>query len=101
LHLVCPANITGKMLSPVRWWWIYAHEWRRKVQWCWKTAVIIAMANRCSRLHNRRRTRACTTCNACAQECPLNIDHPNSLLKCVVTWWWKKVLHRWAKSHVQ
>jgi Fe-S oxidoreductase len=23
---------------------------------------------------------ACTTCNACAQECPLNISHPNLIM---------------------
>jgi Fe-S oxidoreductase len=30
---------------------------------------------------SREEIWACTTCNACAQECPVNIDHPSLILE--------------------
>jgi len=72
---VCPANITGKRLSP------------RKL-----FVDIRARMNEKSNEKNdsgkfllgdyisKEELWACTTCNACAMECPLNISHPNLIM---------------------
>lgn len=78
---VCPANITGKKLSP------------RKVIMDLRTRMKekgpLMVKN--GRDFNDKRSLlrdyiseeelwACTTCNACAQECPININHPTLIV---------------------
>jgi heterodisulfide reductase subunit C/nitrate reductase gamma subunit len=72
---VCPANITGKLLSP------------RKI-----FVDLRARMEERNREHEgaqnfllgdyitKEELWACTTCNACALECPLNISHPNLIM---------------------
>lgn len=66
---VCPANITGKKLSP------------RKIIMDTRDRIEEASGkNKPDKLLLRdyitsEELWACTTCNACVQECPVNIDH--------------------------
>jgi heterodisulfide reductase subunit C/nitrate reductase gamma subunit len=78
---VCPANITGKKLSP------------RKVIMDLRTRMNekgpLMVKNGRDFNDNRSLLRdfiseeelwACTTCNACAKECPININHPTLIV---------------------
>ena len=79
---VCPANLTGKLLSP------------RKIVMNYRTRITEIMGGLLKEGKNfqdnqsllgnyitKEELWACTTCNACAQECPLNIDHPSIILE--------------------
>ncbi|MEZ4999737.1 MAG: 4Fe-4S dicluster domain-containing protein [Bacteroidales bacterium] len=74
---VCPANITGKLLSPRKVIMDVRDRMNEKGPGMVKNG----------REYNDNRSLlrdyiteeelwACTTCNACAQECPININHP-------------------------
>jgi heterodisulfide reductase subunit C len=78
---VCPANITGKKLSP------------RKVMMDLRARMNergpLMVKNGRDFSDNRSLLRdfiseeelwACTTCNACAKECPININHPTLIV---------------------
>lgn len=78
---VCPANITGKKLSP------------RKVMMDLRARMNekgpLMVKNGRDFSDNRSLIRdyiseeelwACTTCNACAKECPININHPTFIV---------------------
>ena len=74
---VCPANITGKKLSPRK----VMMDLRRRM----KEKGPLMVKNGRDFNDNRSLLRdyiseeelwACTTCNACAKECPININHP-------------------------
>lgn len=78
---VCPANITGKKLSP------------RKVMMNLRARMKekgpLMVRNGKDFNDNRSLLRdfiseeelwACTTCNACAKECPININHPTFIV---------------------
>lgn len=78
---VCPASITGKELSPRK---LFIDIRRRMNE---KGPGIVKSGPEYS--DNRSLIRdyiteseiwACTTCNACARECPLNIDHPTFII---------------------
>jgi heterodisulfide reductase subunit C len=78
---VCPANLTGKKLSP------------RKVMMDLRARMNekgpLMVKNGRDYSDNRSLLRdyiseeeiwACTTCNACAKECPININHPTLII---------------------
>jgi heterodisulfide reductase subunit C/nitrate reductase gamma subunit len=78
---VCPANITGKKLSPRK----VMMDLRARM----KEKGPLMVTN--GRDHNDNRSLlrdyiseeelwACTTCNACAKECPININHPTLIV---------------------
>jgi len=78
---VCPANITGKKLSPRK----VMMDLRARM----KEKGPLMVKN--GRDHNDNRSLlrdyiseeeiwACTTCNACAKECPININHPTLIV---------------------
>jgi heterodisulfide reductase subunit C len=78
---VCPANITGKKLSPRK----VMMDLRSRM----KEKGPLMIANGRDFNDNRSLLRdyiteeelwACTTCNACAKECPININHPTLIL---------------------
>ena len=77
---VCPANITGKKLSPRK---IFMDLRARMKE---KGPGLIRDENYSDeKAFNRdyitaEEIWACTTCNACAQECPVNIDHPSLII---------------------
>jgi Fe-S oxidoreductase len=78
---VCPANITGKKLSPRK----VMMDLRARM----KEKGPLMVANGRDYSDNKSLLRdfvteeelwACTTCNACAQECPININHPTLIV---------------------
>ena len=78
---VCPANITGKKLSPRK----LMMDLRARM----KEKGPLMVKNGRDYNDNRSLIRdfiseeelwACTTCNACAMECPININHPTLIL---------------------
>ncbi len=78
---VCPANITGKMLSPRK----IMMDTRARMKE--KGPELVTKGKDFS--DNKSLIRdyiteeelwACTTCNACAQECPININHPSLIV---------------------
>jgi Fe-S oxidoreductase len=78
---VCPANITGKKLSPRK----IMMDLRARMKE--KGPLMIKNGREFS--DNRSLLRdfiteeelwACTTCNACAQECPVNINQPSLIV---------------------
>jgi Fe-S oxidoreductase len=78
---VCPANITGKKLSPRK----IMMDLRARM----KEKGPLMVKNGRDFSDNRSLLRdyiseeelwACTTCNACAQECPININHPSLIV---------------------
>jgi len=78
---VCPANLTGKKLSPRK---IFM-DLRSRM----KEIGLEKMKNGLDFEDSRSLLRdfiseeelwACTTCNACAQECPININHPSLIV---------------------
>jgi heterodisulfide reductase subunit C/nitrate reductase gamma subunit len=78
---VCPANITGKKLSPRK----IMMDLRARM----KEKGPLMVKNGRDYNDNRSLLRdfiteeelwACTTCNACAKECPININHPTLIV---------------------
>ena len=74
---VCPANITGKKLSPRK----IIMDVRARMKEKGPGMVKNGKEFRDGRsligdFVTEEELWACTTCNACAQECPVNIDHP-------------------------
>ena len=78
---VCPANITGKRLSPRK----IMMDLRARM----KEKGPLMIKNGRDFNDNRSLLRdyiseeelwACTTCNACAKECPININHPTLIV---------------------
>lgn len=78
---VCPANITGKKLSPRK----VMMDLRARM----KEKGPLMVKNGRDFNDNRSLLRdfiseeelwACTTCNACAKECPININHPTLIV---------------------
>jgi Fe-S oxidoreductase/nitrate reductase gamma subunit len=78
---VCPANITGKKLSPRK----VMMDLRARM----KEKGPLMIKNGRDFNDNRSLLRnfiseeelwACTTCNACAKECPININHPSLIV---------------------
>lgn len=78
---VCPANITGKKLSPRK----IVMDVRRRMKE--KGSLMLKngkdYSDNLSLLNDYiswEELWACTTCNACAQECPININHPSIII---------------------
>lgn len=78
---VCPANITGKKLSPRK----VMMDLRARM----KEKGPLMVKNGRDFNDNKSLLRdfiseeelwACTTCNACAKECPININHPSLII---------------------
>jgi heterodisulfide reductase subunit C len=78
---VCPANLTGKKLSPRK----VMMDLRARM----KEKGRLMVKNGRDFNDNRSLLRdfiseeelwACTTCNACAKECPININHPTLIV---------------------
>jgi len=75
---VCPANITGKRLSPRKIFVDLRHRMNEKA-----SLLIKGKEDTKSLIRDyisEEEIWACTTCNACAQECPIEISHPNLIM---------------------
>lgn len=77
---VCPANITGKELSPRKMIMNIRMRMKMKGPHLVKNPEYSDEKALIRGLITEEEIWACTTCNACAQECPLNIDHPSFIL---------------------
>jgi Fe-S oxidoreductase len=88
---VCPANITGKKLSPRKIMMDLRARMREKGPLMVKSRPDSYREQSGGRdfTDNRSLLRdyiseeelwACTTCNACAKECPININHPSLIV---------------------
>jgi Fe-S oxidoreductase len=78
---VCPANITGKELSPRKMIIDIRRRMKDKGNHILKEGKDYTDGKTLIRDYiSTEEIWACTTCNACAKECPLNIDHPTFIL---------------------
>jgi heterodisulfide reductase subunit C len=78
---VCPANLTGKLLSPRKILMDVRARMKEKGPGLVKNGK--AYSDNKSLLHDyitAEELWACTTCNACAMECPININHPSIIV---------------------
>lgn len=79
---VCPANQTGKALSPRKIVLDYRRRMEEKMKGLLKDGKSYQDGKSLYPDHTTyEELWACTTCNACAQECPVNIDHPSMILE--------------------
>jgi heterodisulfide reductase subunit C/nitrate reductase gamma subunit len=78
---VCPANITGKLLSPRKIIMDVRARMNEKGPGLVKNGKEYADNKSLIRDYiTEEELWACTTCNACAQECPININHPTLIV---------------------
>jgi heterodisulfide reductase subunit C len=78
---VCPANITGKKLSPRKVMMDLRSRMKEKGPMMVKQGR--EFNDNLSLIRNyisEEEIWACTTCNACAKECPININHPTLIV---------------------
>ncbi len=78
---VCPANTTGKMLSPRKIFMDLRARMKEKGPGMVKLGKEFNDNKSFLRDYiSEEELWACTTCNACAQECPVNINHPTLIV---------------------
>jgi heterodisulfide reductase subunit C len=78
---VCPANITGKKLSPRKVMMDLRARMKEKGPLMVKNGRDYTDNKSLLRdLISEEEIWACTTCNACAKECPININHPTLIV---------------------
>ncbi len=78
---VCPANTTGKLLSPRKIFMDLRARMKEKGPGLVKNGRDFSDNKSYLRDYvSEEELWACTTCNACAQECPVNINHPTLIL---------------------
>ena len=79
---VCPANITGKKLSPRKIVMDVRERMKEKGPGMVKNGKDYDDNKAMLRDYiTEEELWACTTCNACAQECPININHPTLIVE--------------------
>ncbi len=77
---VCPANITGKLLSPRKILMDLRARMKEKGPGLVKNNDYSDDKSLIRSYISEEELWACTTCNACAQECPININHPSLIV---------------------
>jgi heterodisulfide reductase subunit C len=78
---VCPANITGKKLSPRKIIMDLRARMKEKGPLMVKNGRDFSDSRSLLRdFISEEELWACTTCNACAKECPININHPTLIV---------------------
>lgn len=78
---VCPANITGKKLSPRKIMMDLRARMKEKGPLMVKNGRDFSDNKSLIRSYiTEEELWACTTCNACAKECPININHPTLII---------------------
>jgi heterodisulfide reductase subunit C len=78
---VCPANITGKKLSPRKVMMDLRARMKEKGPLMVKKGRDFSDTRSLLRdFISEEELWACTTCNACAKECPININHPTLIV---------------------
>jgi heterodisulfide reductase subunit C/nitrate reductase gamma subunit len=78
---VCPANLTGKRLTPRKIMMDVRARMREKGPGLIKDGIGFDDHKSLIRDYiSEEEIWACTTCQACAQECPININHPTLIV---------------------
>lgn len=77
---VCPANITGKKLSPRKVIMDIRARMNEKGPGMVKDRTYSDNKSLLRDYISEEELWACTTCNACAMECPININHPTIIV---------------------
>jgi len=77
---VCPANITGKKLSPRKIIMDVRARMKEKGPGLVSNGSFSDGKSLIRDYITEEELWACTTCNACAQECPININHPTLIV---------------------
>ena len=77
---VCPANITGKMLSPRKIVMDVRARMKEKGPGLIKDREFSDNKSLIRDYISEEELWACTLCNACARECPININHPSLIV---------------------
>lgn len=78
---VCPANITGKLLSPRKIMMNVRARMKEKGPGLVSSGKEFNDQKSLVRSYiSEEELWACTTCNACATECPVNINHPSLII---------------------
>jgi Fe-S oxidoreductase len=78
---VCPANITGKLLSPRKVMMDLRARMKQKGPGLMKEGKSFDDQKSLIRDYiSEEEIWACTTCNACAMECPININQPSLII---------------------
>ena len=78
---VCPANITGKKLSPRKVMMDLRARMKEKGPLMTRNGKDYSDNKSLLRDYiTEEELWACTTCNACAAECPININHPSLIV---------------------
>jgi succinate dehydrogenase/fumarate reductase-like Fe-S protein len=78
---VCPANLTGKRLSPRKIIMDVRARMKEKGPGMVKNGKGFSDNKSLLRDYiSEEELWACTTCNACARECPININHPTLIV---------------------
>jgi heterodisulfide reductase subunit C len=77
---VCPANITGKLLSPRKVMINLRERMKEKAPGLVKDPNYDDGKALLRSYISEEELWACTLCNACAQECPININHPSMIV---------------------
>jgi Fe-S oxidoreductase len=77
---VCPANTTGKLLSPRKIMVDLRARMKEKGPQLFKDPNFTDEKSYNSHYITQEEIWACTMCNACAQECPVNIHQPSIIL---------------------
>jgi Fe-S oxidoreductase len=77
---VCPANTTGKLLSPRKILMDLRARMKEKGPGLIKDKSYSDGKSLIRDYISEEELWACTTCNACAQECPININHPSLIV---------------------
>jgi heterodisulfide reductase subunit C len=77
---VCPANTTGKKLSPRKLFMDLRARMNEKGYQLVKNNQFTDNKTLVGDYITEEELWACTTCNACAQECPVNINHPTFIV---------------------
>ncbi len=78
---VCPANITGKKLSPRKIMMDLRARMKEKGPGLVRKGKEFDDGKSLIKNYiSEEELWACTTCNACAQECPININHPSLII---------------------
>jgi Fe-S oxidoreductase len=76
----CPANITGKKLSPRKIIMDVRARMKEKGPRLVKDKTFDDGKSLIGDYISEEELWACTTCNACARECPVNINHPSLIV---------------------
>jgi len=77
---VCPANITGKKLSPRKIIMDVRARMKEKAAGLIKDKAFSDGKSLIRDYISEEELWACTTCNACARECPVSINHPSLIV---------------------